>query len=74
VRVAAEDALASAALDAPELLDVDVDQLARPLTLVALRGLDPEPAEAGPIPTRVRIPETVDSGRSKLRARRSPVL
>jgi hypothetical protein len=39
------DALARAALDAPELLDVDVDQLAGPLALVALRGLAPQPAE-----------------------------
>jgi hypothetical protein len=39
------DALARAALDAPELLDVDVDQLAGPRTLVALRGLAPQPAE-----------------------------
>jgi hypothetical protein len=39
------DALARAALDAPELLDVDVDQLAGPRALVALRGLAPQPAE-----------------------------
>jgi hypothetical protein len=45
VRAAAEDALAGAALDASELLDVDVDQLARPLALIALRGLHPQPAQ-----------------------------
>jgi hypothetical protein len=39
------DALARAAMDAPELLDVDVDQLAGPRALVALRGLAPQPAE-----------------------------
>ena len=39
------DAFAGAALDAAELLDVDVDQLARPLALVAHRGLEAEAAE-----------------------------
>jgi hypothetical protein len=32
-------------MDASELLDVDVDQLARPLSLIALRGLQPEPSQ-----------------------------
>ncbi len=45
VAFAAGDALACAAVDAPELLDVDVDQLARSLALIAHRGLQPEPAE-----------------------------
>ncbi len=35
----------SAALDAPELLDVDVEQLTRSSSLVALRGLQAVPAE-----------------------------
>jgi hypothetical protein len=39
------DAFAGAALDAPELFDVDVDQLARPLTLIALGRLEPEAAQ-----------------------------
>jgi hypothetical protein len=34
-----------AALDAAEFLDVDVDQLARAFALIALRRLQPEPAE-----------------------------
>jgi len=34
-----------ATLDSPELFDVDMDQLTRPLTLVALRGLQAEAAE-----------------------------
>jgi hypothetical protein len=41
----APDALAGAALDASELFDVDVNQLTRPSALVALRGLQAEPAE-----------------------------
>jgi hypothetical protein len=41
----ASDALASAASDAAELLDVDMDQLARPLALVALDGFQAETAE-----------------------------
>ena len=39
------DSLAGATLDPPELLDVDVDQLAGASSFVALRGLQPEPAE-----------------------------
>ena len=41
----AGDAFAGAALDAPEFLDVDVDQLARPLALIAHCRLEAEPAE-----------------------------
>jgi hypothetical protein len=37
--------LAGAALDAAELLDVDVNELARALALVTLRRLEPEPPE-----------------------------
>ena len=43
--LAVGDPLASAALDPSELLDVDVDQLARASSLVPLRGLQAEPAE-----------------------------
>jgi hypothetical protein len=46
------DALARAAVDAPELLDVDVDQLAGPRSLLAVRGLQaqaPQPAHADPL-------------------------
>src|SRR4051812_13410572 len=39
------DALAGTALDASELLDIDVDQLAWPGSLVALGGLQAQPAE-----------------------------
>jgi hypothetical protein len=35
----ATNTLAGAALDAPELLDVDVDQLVRATALIAVRGL-----------------------------------
>ena len=45
VRAAAPDALARAALDAPQLLDVDVDQLAGSLALVAQDRFEPEPSE-----------------------------
>ncbi len=41
----AADALAGAALDPSELLDVDVDELARPRALIPARLLEPEPAE-----------------------------
>jgi hypothetical protein len=41
----AVDAVARATLDAPELLDVDVDQLSGTLTLIALRRLQAQPAE-----------------------------
>ena len=58
---AAGHALARAALDASELLDVDVDQLARPLALVADGGLQAQRPSL-PIPSRVRIPDTVESG------------
>ena len=61
VALDAGDALASAAVDAPELFDVDVDQLARSLTLIALGRLLTEPAQAT-IPIRVRISDTVDAG------------
>ena len=44
--LAASHAPAGAALDAPELLDVDVQQFARPLALVALSRVEPEPAQA----------------------------
>src|ERR1700740_2555498 len=41
----ASDALAGAALDASQLLDVDVDQLAGALALVAPCGLEPQSSE-----------------------------
>src|SRR5207245_2096371 len=43
--LAVSDTFAGAALDPPELLDIDVDQLARPVTLVALRGLKAQAPE-----------------------------
>ena len=54
------DAFAGAAFDPAELLDVDVDELARPRALVADGLLEPEPAEPAH-PDRFRIPETVES-------------
>jgi hypothetical protein len=51
VVLAAGDAPPRPALDAPQLLDVDMDQLARPRALIALRGLEPDPtqlAQPGP--------------------------
>ncbi len=46
VGASAGDALAGAALDAAELLDIDVDELARPSPFVALSRLKPDPAQA----------------------------
>src|SRR3954471_21777286 len=45
VAAGARDALARAALDAPELLDVNVDQFAGPLALIALSGLETQASE-----------------------------
>ncbi len=45
MRAAARDSLARAALDPAELFDVDVDELAGPSPLIALRGLLAEPAQ-----------------------------
>src|SRR4051794_9206509 len=42
----ARDPFTRAALDASELLDVDVDQLARPRLLIATRGLKPKTPQA----------------------------
>jgi hypothetical protein len=41
----AGEAMPSAAMDPPDLLDIDVQQLARSRSLVAFCGLQPEPAE-----------------------------
>jgi hypothetical protein len=70
--VPAEDALAGAALDAPKLLDVDVDQLARALAFVALGRLEPEAAElAHPDPGQ--DPRDVETGRPSNSAISGPV-
>jgi hypothetical protein len=45
VALEARDPLAGAAMDPAELLDVDMDELAGALALVALAGLEPNPAE-----------------------------
>src|SRR5213079_1143668 len=45
VALNAGDALAGASMDASQLLDVDVDQLARPRSFIAKRGLEAQPAE-----------------------------
>jgi hypothetical protein len=53
VFLAVAHSLAGAALDPPELLDVDVDELAGTLALVALGRLEPQPAElAHPDPSQ----------------------
>jgi hypothetical protein len=61
---AVADALAGPALDAAGLLDVDVDQLAAPVALVALGGLEVQPRPSLPIPIRLSTPLTLGSGMS----------
>jgi len=68
----AADAMAGSVVDAPEFLDIDMDRLARPLTLVALRGSRPRRPSL-PIPMRVRIPETVESAIPSTSAISAPV-
>src|SRR5438045_2586190 len=48
VALNAGDALAGASMDASQLLDVDVDQLARPRSFIAKRGLEAQPAALAP--------------------------
>ena len=48
-------------VDAPELLDVDVDQLPGPLAFVATTGSGGSSRESLPSPILVKIPETVDA-------------
>ena len=67
---AAGDALARRRPDPPELLDVDVDQLAGPLALVALAGSRPEPAEA--CPSRSASGSPTPSTAASRAPRRSP--
>ena len=65
------DALAGAALDPAELLDVDMHELTRPRALVADRLLEPDPAEpAHALP--LQHAETVDSGIATSRRSRRP--
>src|SRR5439155_23336489 len=86
VVAAAADALAGTVFDSAELLDVNVDELARPRALVADGLLEPEPAElAHPDPgqdprhRRERHPERLrDLGRreaepAELRDRLDPI-
>ena len=73
MRAAAKDSLARAALDPPELFDVDVDELAGTSPLIALRGSWPSRPNR-PIPIRVRIPDTVESGISSTSAISGPVI
>ena len=47
--------------DPPELLDVDVDQLARPPALIAIRWLRRISSERLPSPTRFETADTVES-------------
>ena len=61
------------ALDAPELLDVEMDQLARVLALVAdHRGLGSSAARR-PSPRRRRTAPTVETGTPSLRVMAGPV-
>ena len=55
-------ALAGAALDPAELLDIEMDELARPGALVADRLLEPDPAEPAHPAAGLRTTETVESG------------
>jgi len=67
------DPFARAALDAPELLDVDVDELARPAAFVAvdrLGGLEPRAlAEPLPLPARSRPSRAAWPGARRSRRR-----
>ena len=53
------DTVAGAALDAPEFLDIDMDQPVRTLTFAVLSRLEPEAARA-PYPVCVSTPDTVE--------------
>jgi hypothetical protein len=66
------DAFAGAALDAPELFDVDVDELPGPFALIALSRLQAQPSNR-PIPILVRIPDTVETGMASSSAISGPV-
>jgi len=59
------DPLARPALDAPELLDVDVDELARPAAFVAVDRLGGSSRERLPSPSRLSTIETVESGMAR---------
>ena len=60
VAVVCGDALAVAVLNAAELLDVDMDQLAGPCALVAHRGHKTQAPEFAHPRIRVRTADTVD--------------
>jgi hypothetical protein len=51
----------TAGADAPELLDVQMDELARALSLIAIGRLGGESLERLPRPIRRKTAETVDS-------------
>ncbi len=76
------DAVAGAALDAPELFDVDVDQLARPLALVALGRLQARAGRGGPSrsgagcprPSRAGCPSSAAISGPVNRSRRSAAI
>ena len=58
--------------DPAELLDVDVDELARPLLLVAVGRLGGSSRQSLPSPIRVRIPDTVEAGIASVSAISAP--
>ena len=60
------------ALDPAQLLDVDVDQLARPLALIAAGWLEAEPAAGPPDPESTA--DTVDKGIPITSAISAPVI
>jgi hypothetical protein len=68
------DALAGAALDAAELLDVDVQQLAGVAALVAIGRLGGSSRPSLPSPTLPSTAETVGSAIAKQKAISAPVI
>jgi hypothetical protein len=69
----AMDAVAGPA-DPAELLDLDVDELARPLPLVPVRRLERLQPPELPSPIRVKLPDTVEAGIANLSAISAPVI
>lgn len=71
-RRSVRQALSASPWTQSKLLEVDVDQLAWASSLATLRGPETDPAEPA-IPTRVRIPEAVDSAMLRNSAVSGPV-
>jgi hypothetical protein len=69
----AMDAMADLS-DPSELLDIDVDELARPPLLVRLAASSGSSRQSFPSPIRVKIPETVETGIPSVSAISAPVI